>query len=246
MNKIKQPDPSHFWAVVPAAGIGQRMKGKRPKQYLEIRGKLLIEHTIERLLAFPLLEKIVVVLGQEDMCGPELAIMQHEKIVLAPGGRERAYSVLNGLHLLSTDYHVQKQDWVMVHDAARPCIRQCDLYQLTKLLSGHAVGGLLGVPVTDTIKRTSKQAIITDTLDRSVLWHAQTPQMFRFGLLIGALEKAMDEQVTITDEASAVEYAGFRPLMVEGHNDNMKVTQGADLALASLYIDQQAKQLGER
>ncbi|MDD7804986.1 MAG: 2-C-methyl-D-erythritol 4-phosphate cytidylyltransferase [Endozoicomonas sp. (ex Botrylloides leachii)] len=228
-----------YWALVPAAGTGQRMKIGTPKQYLEIRGKTLIEHTLERLIEFPLFEKIVVVLRKEDNYRSSLDIFTHEKILLADGGPERYHSVINGLqkiNMLAAD-----NDWIMVHDAVRPCIRQADLEWLVECVRNHEVGGLLGAMVKDTIKRTSIDGSIIETVDRSELWHAFTPQMFKRKPLEQALTRVITDKVSVTDEASAMEYSGYHPLMVEGHGDNIKVTQGVDLALASLYIEQQSK-----
>ena len=239
MTKTDQGREPKYWAVVPAAGTGRRMNVDIPKQYLEIRGKTLIEHTLERLVEFPLFEKIVVVLGKGDDYAGGLDIFKHEKIVLATGGTERYHSVMNGLKAIET--LADDNDWVMVHDAARPCVRQADLEWLVECLRGHDVGGLLGTVVKDTMKRTTTDGSIVETVDRSALWHAFTPQMFRRNPLARALARAVLDEVPVTDEASAMEYSGHRPMMVEGHSDNIKVTSGVDLALASLYIEQQSK-----
>lgn len=209
-----------------------------PKQYLEIRGKTLIEHTIERLLDFPLLEKVVVVLDRNDSYYKDIELLRDERILLGKGGAERYQSVLNGLNVLSE--LASGDDWVMVHDVARPCIRRADLDWLVSQLEGHPVGGILGNPVRDTMKRTEGSAIC-ETVDRNNLWHALTPQMFRLKLLQDAMKQAIDDEMPVTDEASAIEYSGKQPVMVEGHPDNIKVTRGTDLALASLYIEQQSK-----
>ena len=227
-----------YWAVVPAAGVGRRMNVDIPKQYLEIKGKTLIEHTLERLLAFPPLEKIVVVLDKNDSYYKDIELLQNKRILLAEGGDERYQSVLNGLNKLSG--LAAEHDWVMVHDVARPCIRRSDLDWLVDQLQGHPVGGILGNPVRDTMKRT-EGAVICETVDRNNLWHALTPQMFRMKLLQDAIQQAIDDAMPVTDEASAIEYSGKQPVMVEGHPDNIKVTRGTDLALASLYIEQQSK-----
>lgn len=228
-----------FWAIIPAAGIGSRMNVDIPKQYLEIRGKTLIEHTLERFIDFPLLEKIVVVISGQDDYARHIALLNHPRVMLAEGGRERSHSVLNGLHALSA--LAAAEDWVMVHDAARPCIRRADLDWLVSSLATHPVGGLLGAQVRDTMKRTAVDGSVIETVDRCGLWHAFTPQMFRYRILEQALARMAREGIAVTDEASAIEYAGFSPRMVEGHMDNIKVTCGPDLAQASLHIEQQAK-----
>ena len=227
-----------YWAVVPAAGVGRRMNVDIPKQYLEIRGKTLIEHTLERLLDFPLLEKIVVVLDRKDSYYKDIELLRNERILLANGGTERYQSVLNGLNVLTE--LAADDDWVMVHDVARPCIRRSDLDWLVNQLEDHPVGGILGNPVRDTMKRTQGNTI-SETVDRDNLWHALTPQMFRMKLLQNAMQQAISDEMPVTDEASAIEYSGKQPMMVEGHPDNIKVTRGTDLALASLYIEQQSK-----
>ncbi|WOG25454.1 2-C-methyl-D-erythritol 4-phosphate cytidylyltransferase [Endozoicomonas sp. 8E] len=233
------PHEPRFWAVVPAAGVGRRMQSAIPKQYLEIHGRTLIEHTVERLLGFSVLEKLIVVIGAEDEYYKDIEMLRDSRIMLVQGGDERYHSVLNGLKALSE--LADAEDWVMVHDVARPCIRHSDLEWLVKQLTGHTTGGLLGMPVRDTMKRTSSSGEVIETVDRDELWHALTPQMFRMKLLYDALKKALDDGMPVTDEASAIEYAGFKPLMVEGHSDNIKVTRSADLTLAALYIQQQDK-----
>lgn len=233
MNKVR------YWAVVPAAGVGRRMKASIPKQYLEIKGKPLMVHTLDRLLDFPRLEKIVVVLDREDEYHQSVELLRTPRILLTQGGDERYHSVLNGLIVLRSIG--SPDDWVLVHDVARPCIRRSDIDCLVDQLSGHPVGGLLGSPVTDTIMRAGGDDVVSETIDRQGLWHAMTPQMFRLGMLHDAMTKAIADKIPVTDEASAIEYSGKRPVMVEGHADNIKVTSGTDLALASLYIEQQSK-----
>ncbi|WP_081869738.1 2-C-methyl-D-erythritol 4-phosphate cytidylyltransferase [Endozoicomonas numazuensis] len=239
MSTARNSHQPRFWAIVPAAGVGRRMQSDIPKQYLEIHGRTLMEHTLERLLDFTVLEKLIVVIGAEDEYYTDIELLRDSRILLVQGGSERYHSVLNGLKALSE--LADAEDWVMVHDVARPCIRHADLEWLVKQLSDHTVGGLLGIPVRDTMKRTSSVGEVTETVDRDALWHALTPQMFRMKLLYDALKKALDDEMPVTDEASAIEHSGFKPLMVEGHGDNIKVTRGADLALAALYIQQQAK-----
>ena len=228
-----------YWAVVPAAGAGRRMQADIPKQYLDIQGKPMMVHTLERLLAFPVLEKIVVTVDRDDEFYSNIDVLRNPKIMLAEGGAERYDSVLNGLRVLQDI--AAPEDWVMVHDVARPCIRRSDLERLVNQLQDHPVGGLLGVPVTDTIKSADAGGVISHTVERRGLWHAMTPQMFRFAQLHDAMNKAIDDQIPITDEASAMEYAGLQPMMVEAHSDNIKITRGTDLALATLYIEQQSK-----
>ena len=239
MSSEQETGDVRFWAVVPAAGVGRRMKVDIPKQYLEIQGQTILEHTLGRLLDYPRLEKLVLVLSEEDECYQDIKMLHDPRILLAKGGAERCHSVLNGIEVLQEQ--ASDSDWVLVHDVARPCVRNADLEWLVSQLVEHEVGGLLGMPVRDTMKRTDANGRIIETVSRDNLWHALTPQMFRVGMLGNALKKALAEGVVVTDEASALENAGHKPLMVEGHADNIKVTRGADLALASLYIQQQSK-----
>ncbi|GAA5315655.1 MAG: 2-C-methyl-D-erythritol 4-phosphate cytidylyltransferase [Candidatus Pelagadaptatus aseana] len=223
----------NFWVVVPAAGVGARMQADKPKQYLSLLGKTILEHTLERLLSLSGLQGIVVVLGQEDQFGRELALLTDARIVVADGGVERCDSVLNGLAVLAGQ--IADDDWVLVHDAARPCVAQSDVEKLLSELQEHPVGGILGTPVSDTIKRVAQQEI-EQTLDRSILWQAQTPQMFRYGLLQQSLASALSQSITITDEASALESAGYHPAIVEGRRDNIKITRPEDLPVAELIL----------
>ena len=220
-----------FSVVVPAAGVGSRMGASCPKQYLPLAGKFLIEHTLERLLGHPKVEQVIVAISATDTFFSTLAVASHPRVITTLGGAERADSVLNGLALVTSE-------WVMVHDAARPCITHQDL----DLLIREAVtpdGALLGSQVRDTMKRTDQHGLIQKTVDREQLWHALTPQFFPTSLLRSALVKGKEHGAVITDEASAMELAGFRPKMVEGRADNIKVTRPEDLALAALYLQQQ-------
>ncbi len=227
-----------YWAVVPAAGVGKRMQADRPKQYLEIDGRSLIEHAISRLVADQHIEGIVVAISAEDEYWPELTFCLDKPLWVAEGGVERCHSVLNALQELTT--HARDEDWVLVHDAARPCLRADDIASLITQLADDSVGGLLAVPVRDTMKRAEANRRVITTEMREGLWHALTPQMFRFGKLRHALEQAIEDEALVTDEASAMELAGYEPLLIEGHADNIKVTRPEDLALATFYIQQQS------
>lgn len=227
-----------YWALVPAAGVGARMGADMPKQYLTLSGQTILEHTLKRLLRLPQLEGIVLVVSPLDERWSELSITGHPKIEVVSGGQERCDSVLNGLYHLET--RLDKLDWVLVHDAARPCVDLRDIQELIGDLQEHLVGGILGVPVSDTIKRINEDYGIESTVDRRVLWQAQTPQMFRYGVLKQALEQALAAKQPITDEASAVEWAGYFPCMVEGRRDNLKITRPEDLPMAELILSQQA------
>ena len=226
-----------MYAVVPAAGVGRRMQSDVPKQYLALNGKTVIEHTLDRLLSVEHINKIVVVVAEHDDVWPTLDLSSHPKILTAPGGDERCHSVLNGLELIKQDV---EDGWVLVHDAARPCVRKADIQRLIATAQQHEVGGILAAPVRDTLKKAGVDNAVAETIDRKNLWHAFTPQMFRLSLLTNALHDALANSVIVTDEAQAIERSGFAPLLIEGETDNVKITQPADLALAALYLDYQA------
>jgi 2-C-methyl-D-erythritol 4-phosphate cytidylyltransferase len=229
----------HYWAVVPAAGAGTRMGAELPKQYLPLAGKTVIEHTLDALLSCAALSGIVVVVAADDARWPGVAANYRDQPLTAvTGGVERCHSVLNGLEHLAQQ--AQPDDWVLVHDAARPCLRPADVTTLIETLAGDAHGGLLGVPVADTMKRVNAQQQVTATVERNGLWHALTPQMFRIAQLRAALQDAIDSNVLVTDEATAMERVGHAPRMVQGHRDNIKITLPADLPLAAFYL--QARQ----
>lgn len=225
------------WAVVPAAGIGSRMEADKPKQYLTVDGKTVIELTLQRLASHPDIKGIVIAISADDVWWPELNSQYDCPVVRVLGGNERADSVLNALNKLA---EIDNSDpWVLVHDAARPCLRHEDIDRLLDQLLMHQVGGILGIPVTDTVKQVNADKSIKKTVNRQGLWRASTPQMFKLQSLIKALESARVEDKIVTDEASAMEMAGHQPLMVEGHADNIKITIPQDLALASLFLAQQ-------
>ncbi len=226
-----------FWALVPAAGVGARMGGAIPKQYLELAGRPLMAHTLEVLLGHPRLGGVMVVLGAGDAWWPTLGMVDRDGLMVTVGGAERCHSVVNGLAALAAA-GAGDDDWVLVHDAARPCLRRTDVSRLMDELAGHAVGGLLGLPVRDTMKRADANGAVQGTVSREGLWHALTPQMFRLGPLRAALEVALAVGGMVTDEAEAMERAGHRPCLVEGSPDNIKVTHPADLALAALYLEE--------
>lgn len=227
---------NNYWAVIPAAGVGKRMQADRPKQYLELHGRTVLEHTLSRFLDHPQIAGVVVAVTDGDPYWRDLAIA-HPKLLTASGGEERCYSVLNGLQLLREQ--VAEGDWVLVHDAARPCLRHEDIDLLINTLQNHPVGGLLGLPVADTMKRTAADDTVIETVPRENLWRALTPQMFRLNDLYQALETALANRQVVTDEASAMELAGKAPKMVEGHGDNIKITRPHDLRLAELYLAEQ-------
>lgn len=223
---------SGLTAIVPAAGIGSRMGADCPKQYLTLAGKTILEHTLGCLLSHPTIARVIVALAPHDEWFEQLAVAADPRILRVEGGVERAYSVLNALH-------VAEGKWVLVHDAARPCLCHGDLDKLIATAMA-CDGAILGSRVRDTMKRTDGAGNIVATVEREQLWHALTPQMFPAGTLKRALEEGLALGALITDEASAMERAGFTVKMVEGRADNIKVTRPEDLSLAELFLQQQS------
>jgi 2-C-methyl-D-erythritol 4-phosphate cytidylyltransferase len=219
-------------AIVPAAGIGSRMGADCPKQYLQLAGQTILEHTLGALLSHPAIARVIVALAPHDRWFDALPVAADPRVLRVEGGAERAFSVLNALH-------VAEGGWVLVHDAARPCLTHGDLDRLIATAI-HCGGAILGSRVRDTMKRSDAMGNILGTVDREQLWHALTPQMFPTHTLLRALEEGLALGATITDEASAMERAGFTVRMVEGRADNIKVTRPEDLSLAGLFLSQQA------
>jgi 2-C-methyl-D-erythritol 4-phosphate cytidylyltransferase len=224
---------SDLWCVVPAAGLGRRFGAALPKQYVVIAGRTLLEWTLDRLTSHHRVAGVMLVVAADDTqaISPESC---HDKPMLrVRGGAERADSVLAGLHGLPDG--VSDDAFVLVHDAARPCVRHADIDALID--QGVPAGGaLLAAPMRDTLKRSDSNARVLETEPRELRWRALTPQMFRRGELIAALESARREGVLVSDEAMAMERKGFRPLLVEGSDDNLKVTTSADMALAEFLL----------
>lgn len=222
------------YAVVPAAGAGKRMGSLVPKQYLELAGRTVLEHTLWRLASHALIQKVVVSISAGDEYFDDLRARLPAKVSTALGGAERCLSVLSALHVLAAQ--ARPDDWVMVHDAARPCVPVADLDRLLAALGDSEVGGILAAPVRDTLKRCDADGAIIATVDRTRLWHALTPQMFRLGTLIRAIEAALAAGVIVTDEAQAIEGLGLTPRVVAGSADNLKITHPEDLALAGRIL----------
>ena len=221
-------------ALVPAAGAGSRMQSVCPKQYLPLHGEPLIAHTLRALARESRIAMIVVVVSPDDAHWDtyDWSEWQGRLRVLRCGGETRAQSVLNGLEALSVD--TADDTWVLVHDAARPCLPHEALARLIDAVQHDATGGLLAVPVADTLKRADADTRVAATEPRAGLWQAQTPQMFRYGLLKRALLAAGAD---ITDEASAIEQLGLNPLLIEADSRNLKITRPRDLQLASLILE---------
>lgn len=218
----------HIIAIIPASGIGSRMQADRPKQYLTLGDKTVLEHTLAIFLAHPAIEKIVVAVSKDDPYYPNLSVLQSPKIQLVFGGETRADSVFNALQV------VEEKAWVLVHDAARPLLKRSDLDKLLQITDPD--GAILATAAIDTMKRV-ENARIQHTEDRSTLWHALTPQFFPAQTLKQALQQAFSQKQLVTDEASAMELAGFAPKIVAGRADNLKITRPEDLALARFYLN---------
>lgn len=224
--------------VIPAAGSGRRMQSTIPKQYLTIKNKTVLEHTVQLLADIEQVTKIILVVNAQDSY---IAQYQHhfpEKVTIVTGGQERVNSVLAGLHALNANEH----NWVMVHDAARPCVLKSDILKLIDTCIGNQEGGILATPVRDTMKREQPQndtliPVVGKTEDRSGLWHALTPQMFMTNQLITAIEHGLLENKLITDEASAIELLQLPVRLIEADESNIKITRKSDLALAEFFLN---------
>lgn len=215
------------------------MGGDVPKQYLQLLGQPLMAHTLNVLGTHPRISGVMVALHPEDgwyeSVEPHL---QSFNCWRADGGKERADSVVNALDALLT--HASRDDWVLVHDAARPCLRATDIDRLIDGVTAQGVGGIIGAAVPDTVKRVDAEGRIRETVSREGLFRALTPQMFALGELRDAINSALSRGLVVTDEASAMEHAGVQPILVHGFTDNIKVTEPADLELASLYLTSHA------
>lgn len=234
---------ARYWVVVPAAGVGRRFGDSVPKQYLLLNGAPMMQHTLQRLQAIPGLQGGVIALAGNDRWWPALDFPDKGWWRTTVGGAERCDSVLAALDALRS--LADEDDWVLVHDVARPCVTTAGVTRLMTALRDHPAGGILAVPLSDTVKVAVSDAgapgaaCIETTLDRNRLWAAQTPQMFRFGLLRESLQAAVRAGLVVTDEASALEQQGHQPLLVRGSRDNIKVTEPGDLALAAAILQLQ-------
>ena len=222
------------WVVVPAAGAGRRFGGELPKQYVQLFGRSILHHTLERLARHPDVTGLLVVLAADDAHWPGWRELCGKPVLRCAGGAERADSVLAGLKALPDS--VRERDWVLVHDAARPCLRPDDLTRLLDHGRSHGVGAVLAAPVRDTLKRADGIGEIVATEPRESLWRALTPQLFRRATLSRALESALLAGQAITDESMAIERLGLKPMLVEGADDNIKVTTTTDLALVEFLL----------
>lgn len=228
------------WAVVPAAGCGSRMGGGTPKQLLDIHGRPLLAWTVDALLACERIAGCMLALSAEVQAALPGALRDHPRVRTCAGGQTRAESVARGIAALKP----APEDWILVHDAARPCLPLAALDRLVDRVLASGVGALLAQPVSDTLKRADARARVLETVPREGLWRAQTPQMFAAGQLARALQDALTAGVAITDEASAVERAGYPVQLVEGPACNIKVTFADDLPIAGSWLAQQLSACG--
>lgn len=221
-----------YWAVIPAAGSGLRMGSAKPKQYLPLAGKTVLEWATAPFLSDPRCKAVVIVISSNDEYWPGVAL-SHSKLRVTQGGRERVHSVLAGLHSL---HDAQQDDWVLVHDAARPCLHVDDIEKLISETCNDSVGGILATPLSDTLKLADTGQRIARTIPRVDLWRALTPQMFRLGMLQAALHTAIESGSVVTDESAALEVKGLKPKLVAGRSDNLKITVPDDLPLAASVL----------
>ena len=225
------------WAVLPAAGIGSRMGAELPKQYMAVAGATLLEHSLRALLSCEQISGVIVALHADDARAAKMPIFQDPRIQTVSGAEQRNGSVLAGLDALISQAALR--DWVLVHDAARPCLQAHDIMRLIATVTANETGGILAEKMVDTVKQASADARVLRTLDRATLWRAQTPQMFRLDELRKALQQAQAQGLAVTDEASAMEMAGYPVQLVAGSAGNLKVTVPADLPLADWYLQTQ-------
>ena len=223
-----------LWAVVPAAGQGRRVGGAVPKQYLEIAGMPVLVHSLNRLAAVQQIDAIFVGISETDRHWHKLSPPPGMQVACYTGGQSRAETVWLGLQALQRC--ASADDWVLVHDAARPCVQVEDIDTLISAVVPSLEGGLLAVPVTDTIKVANQDSTAKQTMDRRMLWRAQTPQLFRFSVLYTALQAVVHNLESISDESAAVEKLGLKPLIVQSDERNIKITNSKDLQLAEFFL----------
>lgn len=233
---MPEADSPNYWGIIPASGIGQRFGKKTPKQYLSLQQKPIVAYAIHLLLENPLIQHTVVAIHPKDKYWRQLNI-NHERLSTTTGGETRMHSVMNALQTLPA----KPNDWVIVHDAVRPLTTQADLNKLIDSTRAHDVGGILASPVIDTLKHASSTQAAYATIDRSQLWRALTPQIFRYQQLKDALHSATNSTLTVTDECQALELAGHQPLLIEGSNSNIKITIPDDLAYANYWVKHHAE-----
>jgi len=235
------PNSSDIWAVIPAAGVGSRMQAELPKQYLPLACSTVLDVTLSKILSVPGLTGIVVALSEHDSWWKSSQYASHPAVFTCNGGRERSDSVLNALVRIPSlrTFPADYQPWVLVHDAARPCVTQEKIVELVNECKKRACGGILAAPASDTLKHVGAENEIQETIDRSKIWHAHTPQFFQYAELRSALEQCMANHKPVTDEASAVEQVNGKVIVVADRRDNIKITRPEDLSWAEFILQQQ-------
>lgn len=232
-----------IWAVVPAAGIGRRMGSEIPKQYLKALDYTVIEYTLRKLAAVPQVHEVIVAISENDHWWQALDFRFKKTVRTVDGGEQRIHSVLNAVESIEQEF--SPNDWILVHDAARPCVSLLDIQKLITAVEAHPCGGILATPIHDTVKRAVVDSEMIDaTVERNRLWRALTPQLFRAPLLLQGLRAGSRRVSDITDEASAMELLGYHPQLVEGQASNIKITQADDLELAEFFLGQEAHTWG--
>lgn len=241
--------PASIYALVPAAGVGQRMGVDSPKQYIEIHGKTVLDHTLSRLLEVSGLQRVIVAVHPQDPYYRDSLFYHHPRLTWVTGGASRAESVDAALQALQTMTHVQAQDWILVHDAARPCVRVSDINHMLLALHSVETGGVLAIPSVNTLKQTQEHhpdsadnsvsstlKQVATTLDRHHIWSALTPQIFRYQAISKALAFCMQNNIPVTDEAMAIESADMPVSIVEGCPMNIKITYPVDVDIAKAFL----------
>ena len=230
---------ARYWLIVPAGGIGRRFSPKLPKQFFPLGQSNVAQQCLSRLLKVPQMDRLIVPCKIREKWWSSVPATKNHRVELVEGGLDRAESVLNGLLALAKD--ATSSDWVLVHDIVRPCVTVGSIMKLRESVHRHPIGGILVSPTSDTVKLISEHGQIKTTLDRRYCRLAQTPQMFRYGELLEAMEYAIKHKKAVTDESSALEQLGKTIKMVEGRADNVKITWAEDLIFADAIIKEQAK-----
>ena len=228
------PKRNKYWVVIPAAGIGRRMGGDIPKQYVSVNGKTIVEHTIDNFIGRKEIENICIAISESDKFWSALPISKNKKMITTMGGSERYESVYNGLCALKDK--ANDDDWVLVHDAVRPCLKKSIIDRLITDVSSNDVGGILALPCFETMKKVNNNRHIEETINREIIWRAQTPQVFKYKKLLLAIENAINENIHITDEAMAMELLNYKPIVIMGDEKNIKITHQTDLKHLELFL----------
>ena len=233
---MKKTEQEKVWAVVPAGGIGARMRLKIPKQYIQIEDRPILHHTLHRICECRRVDGVVAGIRQEDVRWRKNPFSHNKFRSTFEAGTQRVHTVFNGLNCLRERLGARDSDWVLVHDAVRACLRQSDLLALIECAKTNRTGAVLGTPLVDTLKSVGDHNRVQRTIDRTGLWLALTPQVFRLGDLFRGIELALDSGNFVTDESMAMEHCGIFPEIIEGHPSNIKLTVSGDLPAVELFL----------